>query len=80
MVETRTHTLTGDPLSELETALIDEFFHARGIARHDLIKLSTRERTRIWTDACTYASARLTELESRAHYVSEIRHASEPEV
>lgn len=79
MADTRTDTLGGDPLSELETALIDEFFRARGIERNELIKLPKKERTRIWRDACTYASTRLTELESRAHYVSEIRHASEPE-
>ena len=79
MADTRTDTLGGDPLSELETALIEEFFRARGMDRQDLIKLPNKERTRIWREACTHASARLTELESRAHYVSDIRHASEPE-
>ena len=79
MAHTRTDILGGDPLSELESALIDEFFRARGMDRQEVIKLPTKERARIWRDACTHASARLTELESRAHYVSEIRHVSEPE-
>ena len=61
-----------DPQTHLETALIDEFLHARGIDRQNLRALPELEVTRLMKDASAYASARLTELESRAHFVHEI--------
>jgi hypothetical protein len=61
-----------DPQAELETALIDEFLRLRGVSRHTLQEIPEEKATALMREASTYASARLTELESRAHYVHEI--------
>lgn len=61
-----------DPLAELETALIDEFLRKRGASRHTLHDIPEENATALMREASAYASARLTELESRAHYVHEI--------
>jgi hypothetical protein len=60
------------PFAQLERALIDEYIRMRG---HDPASLRSRvdpEARALLTDASTYAAARLTEVESRAHYVHEI--------
>ena len=60
------------PLRQLERSLIDEYVCARG---HDPLKLTEmpeQERIAMLTDASVYASAKLAEVESRAHYVNEM--------
>ena len=61
-----------DPQAELETTLIDEFLRTRGVSRHGLRDIPEEKATALMKEASAYASARLTELESRAHYVHEI--------
>lgn len=62
----------GDPFARLEQGLITEFLQALG---HDPAVLRARgdgEARRLLAQAATYASMRLTEVESRAHFVHDI--------
>ena len=61
-----------DPQHNLETAFILEYLQAHG---HDLASargLPLVDAHRLFTAASTYASGRLMEVESRAHYVHEL--------
>ncbi len=60
------------PLSQLERALIDEFVRARGHDPHKLSEVPEPERSALLKDASTYASLKLTEVESRSHFLDEI--------
>ena len=60
------------PLSGLERSIIDEFVRMRGYDPAHLEKLSEEERDALLKDASIHASARLAEIESRAHYVHEL--------
>lgn len=61
-----------EPLAELERQLIEAYVAAAG---HDLAALLARddeEARMLLTEASTYAASRLTEVESRAHYVRKL--------
>jgi hypothetical protein len=60
------------PLSQLERALILEFVRARGYDAHTLADLPEHKRKALLKDASTYASGKLTEVESREHFLDEI--------
>lgn len=60
------------PLGQLERALIDEFVRGRGYDPLRLSELPERERETLLKEASVYASARLTEVESRSRFVHEI--------
>jgi hypothetical protein len=60
------------PSSDLERALIDEFLHTRGYDSHALAGLKDAERHALMTEASTYASTKLMEIEARSHLVHEI--------
>ena len=60
------------PLGQLERALIEEFVRARGYDPLKLADLPEREREQLLKEASVHASARLTEVESRSHFVDEI--------
>ena len=68
------------PLEEshaaLERALIDEFLDRRGYPRPSLKNLPAAEATALLREAAAYASLRLAEIDSRAHYVDEIHRPS----
>jgi hypothetical protein len=60
------------PLRQLERSFIEEFVRSRG---HDPLKLDdlpVSERNALLSEASVYASAKLAEVESRAHYLHEI--------
>jgi hypothetical protein len=61
-----------DPEGHLENALIDEFLRSRDLDSQALRTLSHDDMKRVMTEASAYASARLAEIESRAHFVHEI--------
>jgi hypothetical protein len=65
-----------DPLAGLEVAFIDEFLALGGFTRQSLRALPAAEAARLLNSACEYASLRLAEIESRAHYVAEMRPAA----
>ena len=62
-----------EPLAELERRLIDEYLRKLG---HDPVVLRGRrddEARKLLTAAAIYAASKLTEIESRSHYVRELR-------
>ena len=61
-----------DPQGQLENALIDDFLRSKNLDSQTLRTLSDDEAKRVMTDASAYASAKLAEVESRAHFVHEI--------
>jgi len=61
-----------DPLAQLERAFIAEFLRARGYDPDRLHELPEAEVHQLLTQASVHASAKLMEVESRAHYVSEL--------
>ncbi len=63
-----------DQTARLEQALITEFLERRGLTREALDGLPDSEVHAILTQASAYASARLAEVESRAHYVHDLHH------
>jgi hypothetical protein len=62
------------PLSQLERALIAEFVRARGYDPLKLTELLEHDRNVLLKEASIYASGKLTEVESREHFLDEIRH------
>ncbi len=64
------------PLGDLERSFIDEYVRARGFDPHALDALPEEERQRLLKDASTYASAKLSEVESRSHFVHDIHEPS----
>ena len=58
-----------EPLAELERRLMSEYVASLGQDLHALLNRHDDEAKRILTDASQYATARLTEVESRSHYV-----------
>ena len=61
-----------DPEARLENALIDEFLRSRNLDSRALHALPGDDWKRVMTEATAYASAKLAEVESRAHFVHEI--------
>ena len=68
----------GDPLSELERAFIAEFLHERGHTFDTLRALPEAEAHALFQQASVYASCRLTEVESRAHFVEDMHRSAAP--
>jgi len=61
--------------NRLEQSLINEYIGARGHDPDALSALPAAKRHTLLKDASIYASAKLCEVESRAHFVHEIRDA-----
>jgi hypothetical protein len=61
------------PLGQIEQSLIDEFLHSRSHDRHTVEALPEPERHALLAEASVYASSKLTEVESRSHYLNELR-------
>jgi hypothetical protein len=61
-----------DTHGPLECALIDEFLAGRGHTLRSIDKLPPPERRDLLRRAASYASMRLAEIESRAHFVSDL--------
>jgi len=69
--DTRSHGV-GDPIGPLEAELIDEYLKAHGHDRTSLRALPEDQARRLLTAASVHASSKLSEVESRAHYVHEL--------
>ena len=61
-----------EPLAELERRLIDEYLRDRGVEPDTVRNGSDEHARRLMADAAQYAALKLTEVESRAHYVREL--------
>jgi hypothetical protein len=62
----------GDPLSQLERAFMAEFLQDRGHTLETVRTLPPAEAHALLEQASVYASCRLTEVESRAHFVEDM--------
>jgi len=64
--------LMGDSSAPLERVFIEEYLQSRGYSLEMLDELSKKLRKKLMTEASRYASLKLEEIESRAHFVEEI--------
>lgn len=64
---------TRDETAELEKALIAEYLEGRGHTYESLRSLPDSERHDILKAASLHATMRLSEVESRAHYVNDLK-------
>lgn len=64
-----------DQTARLEEAFIAEFFERRGLTPAILHALPEADALIVRREASAYASAKLAEVESRAHYVHDIHDA-----
>ena len=62
----------------LERALIDEYLQSLGYSQATLGVLPREQAEALLKQASTYASGRMTEVESRYHYVHDIHDPAEP--
>ena len=70
-------TRVGDPMAELERAYIGEFLLRRGHTLESLHGLPAAAAHDLMKAASTYASGKLTEVESRSHFVEDMHGGSE---
>jgi hypothetical protein len=63
---------SADPHGALERALIDEFLAERGHTLRSVEWLPLLERRKLLFRAMSYATQRLAEIESRAHFVDDL--------
>jgi hypothetical protein len=68
------------PLGRLEQALIEEFVRARGHDPAHLAQLPEDLREQLLKDASLYASARLSEVESRSQFLHDVHGSGVPGV
>jgi len=66
-----------EPLAKLELALIDEYLRTQGYDPVAVRNRSDAAAKAALRDAAIYAAIRLTEVESRAHYIHEIHGGAE---
>lgn len=62
-----------EPLAELEKELITAYVAGAGQDFQNLLARNDEEARRLLSDASLYATARLTEIESRSHYLRSLR-------
>ncbi|MDH4067096.1 MAG: hypothetical protein OEW19_22070 [Acidobacteriota bacterium] len=62
-----------EPQAELERQLINEFLHAAGHNPAAVRARTDEEARNLLARASAYAAGRLTEVESRSHYVKSLR-------
>ena len=62
-----------DQTAELEQAFIAEFLEKRGHTLESIQRLPEAERHALMRSASLHASMRLAEVETRAHYVEDLR-------
>jgi hypothetical protein len=65
-----------DPAAQLERAFIAEYLESRGHSMASVHHLPEAEAHALLREASVYASARLSEVEARAHYIHDIHDAS----
>jgi len=62
-----------EPLAELEKELINAYVAGAGQEFQTLLARNDKDARRLLTDASLYATARLTEIETRSHYLRLLR-------
>lgn len=71
-------TPSGDPLAELERAYITEYLQRQGHTPASVHELPEDKANALLKAASIYASGRLTEVESRSHYVDDVHGGAAP--
>ena len=61
-----------EPLAELESQLIQAYLAGAGQDYHSLVSRDDEHARELLTEACQYASSRLSEIEARLHYLSSL--------
>lgn len=61
-----------DPMAELERQLIRAYAAGAGFDLDELLRRTDEDAQRLLAAASQYASARLSEVEARSHYVHEL--------
>jgi hypothetical protein len=64
-----------DPTAELEQYFVAEYLRGKGLDLQTVRALSQDEFKRVMTEASTYASLKLTEVEDKAQFLRKIRSA-----
>jgi hypothetical protein len=67
-----------DPTAKLERMYVEEYLKTKGHTWKSVHALSEMERKRILTEASTYASVKLAEVEGKAKVVDELHGSSGP--
>lgn len=62
-----------EPLAQLERELINAYLAGAGQDRQTLLTRHDEQARQLLADASLYASAKLTEVESRSHYLRSLR-------
>ena len=60
------------PQSPLEQQLINDYLKSKGYTRRDLLNLPIEQVRKLMTEACTYASLKLAEVEARSLFYKKI--------
>ena len=68
-----------DPFEKLEKMYMDEFLRSRGHTPQSVNALPEDERKKIMTEASTYVSVKLAEVEGKARAAEELRGTSKIE-
>lgn len=63
----------GGPQSAMERRFLEEFLETRGQSLASLKALPDEQARRLMTEACRYASLKLAQVESKAHFRESIR-------
>lgn len=66
--------LTDGPQSALEKLLLEAYLEGKGYHLEDLKNLPPEEAKSLMKEACAYASMKLAEVESKAHFRQEIQY------
>ncbi|MFZ0546894.1 MAG: hypothetical protein WAM60_15715 [Candidatus Promineifilaceae bacterium] len=61
------------PQSTMERMLLEEFLRGKGYELKDLHNLPENQVKELMTEACQYASLRMAQVESSAHFREKIR-------
>ena len=61
-----------EPLAELERHLLGAYIAGTGHELHDLLARTDEDARRLLAQASLYASAKLSEIEARSHYLQEL--------
>ena len=61
-----------EPLAELERHLLSAYVAGAGHELHELLVRTDGDARRLLAEASRYASAKLSEIEARSHYLQEL--------
>ena len=73
MTEFTTNSLKEGPQAAMEKTLIEQYLQTKGYSFKDLCNLPEEEARALMIEACKYASLKLAQVESTAHFREKIR-------